>query len=746
MIPALGYIIRQGVGEQRLPGPQRVLAIAADRDAVWLINIPRDRSETNRKAVHMLGPRRYSLAGLSDAIERGQLVMENVPLPAIWLMTDADYVSDAPNKRERERREWRLKRRDQRWMIIEAIIGDYTAQQIVPVAYMLRENILAQAKIHHLSAPSIYSWIHRYWAGRECLNSLIPDTSQCGGPGKPKRQSERRLGRKSRCFKEGVVESPGYILKEGDTELLAYGYALVKPGLTLFDAYVLTSGAYWSQTVQNEHGRMEYELLPAHQRPTQVQFEYWGRKLYGEPFRRRMMGVDHWATSTLAVAGSAQDQVHAVGQMAMIDSTSTDIYLTSELSRLKVLPPMHRTVVIDVRSTFVPGFYCGWEDPSSETSLQAILCASGDKAEFAARFGIELGEDEWPGMTHRLYLADNGEMKSEAMKEAEKHFRFGVEFAKAYSGQSKSLVENQHHTAHKALDHKLPGTTRGRQRKRGEPPPPTKALLNYSEYIRELILVVLAYNKEEVPDLAPIDMKIAGVPPTRVNVFRWLRDHNMRADISCDLNQLRAFTLPDRKAVMRRDGIHLLMDDGIRHLPGHRFYMEDLTRDVRWRLAATKHSSVLMRVKLDAQDLSHVWLPTSTGLLQIPNVLADQIVQEKVTLADWTQWVASEDLRTDQCRQVHDQEGLNTVLRRGAVTVQAARQKRAAEASLPRKPSKQRQASELRKNKAEEMEHLGPATILDTPQMPPGSGLLTSLWETTAADRAMDAFHDGDEP
>jgi len=137
---------------------------------------------------------------------------------------------------------------------------------------------------------------------------------------------------------------------------------------------------------------------------------------------------------------------------------------------------MNRTVVVDVRSTCVLGFHVGWEDPSSDTSMLAILCAASDKCEIAARYGISLAPDEWPGMLFREFLADNGEMKSEALKEAERQFRFAVEFAKAYSGQSKSLVESHHHACHKTLDHKLPGTTRGRQRKRGEPDPKLEAL------------------------------------------------------------------------------------------------------------------------------------------------------------------------------------------------------------------------------------------------------------------------------
>ncbi|MBB6187563.1 hypothetical protein [Rhodanobacter sp. MP7CTX1] len=741
----LGYIIRAGVGESLLSGAQRVLAVSVPGDAVWLICLPRELAIEGVKKHHVLAPRRYRLSAISDAIEQGMLVMEDVPLPGIWQMTDTDYAQEAASESERKLRERRLQKRDARWNVIEPIVGTQRAQDIVPVVYLLRREIEAQAKAHHVSIPTIYSWIHRFWAGGSCLNSLLPNTNYCGNPGKRKKQSVRRLGRKSRLFKAGLIATEGYVLKSGDGERLACGYALVKPSLTVHDAYLHTMDAFWSTTNQNEHGYLRREMLPELQRPTQVQFEYWGRQLYGDPLRRQLMGSDRWATSTLAVAGSAQDQVHVIGQMGMIDSTSTDVYLTSVLSRLKVLPPMHRTIIVDVRSTMMVGFYLGWEDPSSATSLQAIFCAASDKREIAARFGIDLEDDEWPGMLHRLYLADNGEMKSAALMEAERQFRFGVEYVRAYSGQSKSQVENQHHTDHKALDHKLPGTTRGRQRKRGETPPSKLALWNYQEYMHEFILAALHHSKQEVPDRAPTDMKLAGVPPTRANVFRWLRDHHARADIPCSLDQLRAFTLPDRCAVIRREGIYLLMDDGIRQLSGHRYFTEALTRDVRWQKAAASHSVVKLTVKLDAQDLSHIWLPTAAGLLRIANVQAEQILLEGITLTDWVQHIEDEDLRKDQGRDARDQGDLDTLNRRGQTSRKAATEKRAEEAQLPKKPSRKNQATGLRQNKADEMAHMNPSVFHKTNETALHEGVSLSQEAAEAANRAMDTFHEGSE-
>lgn len=741
MIPVLGHIIRPGVGESILTGAFRVLSVQRLAETVWLIPLDEDSSPNAQKRRYCAGPNCYSLPIISEALERGALVMEDVPLPGLWQVTDADYLNNAPNERERKLRLKRLENRDFRWKTVHAVVGDQLIQDLVPATRQLAEKVRSAAKLCKRSVPTLYSWVHRYWAGGECLNSLLPNTHLCGGPGKQKPYSPRRKGRKSRLYKAGIAQSEGYVLKGVDKEKLAAGYALVKPGVTMHDAYLQTMGAYWAEAIHDHTGCLRRCLLPENCRPTEVQFAYWGRALHGAPLRRRLAGLEHWQTSTLALAGSAQDQVHAVGQMAMIDSTSSDVYLTSVLSRNKVLPPMHRTIVVDVRSTAVMGFHAGWEAASSSTSLQAILCAAEDKKCLAARFGIEINVDDWPGMLHRLYLADNGELKSEALKEAERHFHFGIEYAKAYSGQSKSVVESQHHTDHKALDHKLPGTTRGRKQRRGESHPADAALWNYFEYMHEYILAVLEHNNEEVPHLAPFEMRKDGVAPTRINIFRWMRDQGIRADIPCDLSQLRAFTLPDVRAVMRRDGVHLLMDDGIRRLPGHRFFSSELMELHSWRRAAEHGRAVNLSVKLNAQDLGHVWLPTDIGLLRIPNVQAEQAVLEGMTLTDCKMDVHDQDIRSDSARERKDQQNLDTIVRRLKTTKNAMNEKRG-ETSKSSKASGavNRRKQSLNKNKFDEMGLISPppSLALSATSSAPASTLPRIMDD--AADRAMSDF------
>lgn len=460
---------------------------------------------------------------------------------------------------------------------------------------------------------------------------------------------------------------------------------------------MLTCGVFWSTLLPDKTTK----LLPPNERPTKTEFKYWGKKLNTAQGRKKRIGSHEWASQI--AAGSTQDQVCAVGQMAMIDSTSTDVYLVSMMSRLKKLPPMHRTIIKEIRSTAVIGFHMSWEDPSSATALQAILSSAESKVGLCARFGITIKEEDWPSLLCKLYLADNGEMKAAFITEAEKEFRFGVEYVKAYSGQSKSDVENQHHTDHKRLDHKAPGNTEGRERERGEDNPADHALWNYYEYMREFLLMVIEYNNEEVPHLAPTAMLKEGVAPTRINILKWMMARNMRADIPCNVDQLRGYTLPSKSAVMTKTGIRLLMPDGIRHVPQLRFFAPELQKSHHFAEAVKKGGSVAIKVKYRDDDLSHVWIALPSGLTRIPNVSSDEEFIREATLVDHLQWTASEDLRKDKKKPEEDQAKLDTLLRREGITGRAKKEVKQERAALPKKPSKKETRSDLRRKRDEEM-------------------------------------------
>lgn len=690
-------IIKPGIGHSPIKCPHRILLVDHAAGVASIIEVARLKNDAGRRSKYARGPKLVDLVALEDALNEGRVAEVEYRAPDHWSMLDNEYLESSASTREQEKRKKRLEQRDANWGLIAPMLKGMAIRDIARNPMALRSSLVRRAKECNRNETTLYRLLNLYVASGGAKNSLIPATHLRGGPGVTKVQT-KKLGRKSRLEKSSAAEAASYVLQEGDTEKLAIGYCLIDKSTSEGDAYYLTCGVYWA--THCEDGAVV--LFPPHRRPTRAQFRYWGRMLNKLEHRRRRIGLD--LLGTRVTPGSTQDQVTAVGQMAMIDSTTNDVYLTSMFSRLKKLPPMHVTILKEVRSTVVIGFHVGWESPSTWTAHQAILCGAESKVGICARFGITITDEEWPSLLCKLVLADNGEMKSRATTVAEEEFRFAVEYTKSWSGQSKSAVETQHHTHHKVLDHKLPGTTHGKRRERGERHPALDALWNYAEYMREFLLMLIDYNNEEVEELAPTAMLLEGARPTRINILKWMLAKNMRADLPCDVERLRAFTMPQTDAVMTKRGIRLLMPDGRSYVPDVRFYSPALQASPQFREAVANNKGVNITVRQSETDLSRVWFAVpNNGLTSISNVSSDDDLKEIGTVVDLVERVKERALEKDRQRVDEDQRELEKLQRR-EVTTNRAKAKLAEElAALPAKPSKKSTVSNLKKNRSEEM-------------------------------------------
>lgn len=729
-------VIKPGVGDAPISWPHRVLLVDRDLGIASLIALPGAPGKDNKPRTHVTGPKCFDLAELDDGFARNALVTTTFEAPGHWSMTDKEYLEGAPTKKEKKRRDKRLKDRDSAWSIVSEVIGERSVRDIARDPALLRAKVLKQAAKHDVNVTTVYRSLHIYLASGGVRSSLIPNSHLRGAPGRPKAQ-RMKLGRRSRLEVADNCQATRFVITEQDKERLSLGWTLRSKTVTTADAYLFTCAAFWSTVIPD----ITVKLHPPNQRPTKAQFIYWGQRLCTKAARRQRIGSDSWAENIFA--GSTQDQVCAVGQMAMLDSTSTDIYLTSMLSRQTKLPPMHRTIVKEVRSTAVLGFYVGWENPSPSTALQAVLSSAESKVEICRRFDIEIDDDAWPAVLCKLFLADNGEMKAAAVTDAEQEFRFGIEYTKTYSGQSKSDVENQHHTDHKRLDHKLPGSSRGHRRERGESHSALEALWNYFEYMREFLLMVIEYNNEEVPRLAPTAMLKEGIRPTRINVMKWMMARNMRADIPCNVDLLRAYTLPSVPAVITKTGIRLLMPDGIRHVPHLRFFAPALMKSHHFINAVKNGSAAKISVKMKEGDLGRVWFALPSGLTEIPNVSSEADYVREATLVDHLQRIESDDLRKDKEKPAREQSKLDALLRRQGVTDRARTELETESDALPKKPSKKSVVSELRRKRDEEMAALrSQASTASTPRGDDVQELpqLPTADSSAAASAAMEQF------
>jgi hypothetical protein len=715
----------------------RVLVIDKDLDALWLIGFPR-KERNGKRCTHVCGPLRVSLSLAMTEMDSGGIQRAQAKIPAHYSMTDEDYLRDAGDDiEERERREERQRQRDRNWDYISPLLDSYSTEHLVKSFGTSPSLIAERAQECGVAPTTVYRTLHKYWAGGSVRNALLPRTDLCGGPGK-ERQQRVRLGRKRRSVNRGESTEEGYILTEKDKERLGRGYSLINATTDDQAAFLTISGAFWSTPEVQEDGTSKPVLWPPHRRPTFAQFRYWGEKRNTREIKRRRVGADRWAKRDTHKGGSTHSQVAAFGQVGVFDSTSTDLYLTSMWDRRKKLTPATRTLELEQLSTAIVGWYVGFEKPSSSVALQAILCGAKSpeaKVEICKRYGVESVPEDWIGALPRRFLADNGELKSERATEAEEQFHFGIEFTKSYSGESKGDVESSHHTFHKQLDHTVEGASPGmRQPARGEDHPAIDALWNFYEYMRHFLQEAVDYQRTEVPERAPTQMLKEGIRPTRVNIARWYIDHGQRADVPCDVEQLRAFTLPNHMAVMERNGIFLKTLDG-RRIPKFRYFSTKLRELPVYQDAAINRKAIEIIVKCDKQALSEIWIASSMGLLRVPNVDADAELMDEATEEDMVGYLDNEAVHREKTQHERDQSDLDKLLSRKATSERASAELKQ-QLKGKKKPPKSEVSKNLRQNAAEEMEKMAAAGA----PPPPGEDRPTTRAQPSNSDAAVSAM------
>jgi len=199
------------------------------------------------------------------------------------------------------------------------------------------------------------------------------------------------------------------------------------------------------------------------------------------------------------------------------------------------------------------------------------------------------------------------------------------------------MSESGHHARHRRLDHKLSGTNYGRNRKRGEASAASRAALDQEAYMRLWLRWVHWVNcRQSVPHLLTQEMLRDKVPPYRMSIYRWAERRGLIQPPSMDMAYLRAHLLPTYRATARRDGLHLHRPgtgERVELLANARFSSDELFHYPEMR-AALVAKPPHIDVKLDPDDLSKVYVSTSKGPLEIPNVSADRLTVQVASVAD----------------------------------------------------------------------------------------------------------------
>lgn len=713
-------IVDNGPGSNVFTGPARVIDVQLNRadPLIWLIDRdkPHKKLPTQRKG-YICSPFCIPLPEFVEHIRAGKLVVLNIQPTLALLLRDSDRLENCKTEKLRVKMLKQLQDRDMRFESIRPLVCVPGGNMPRPISEVVLDPkfaqiITAHAKSLGRSPSTLRSWMNRFWAGACQRNALVANfDGRCGTPGREKKQA-KKLGRSPRLYKTGHWDSRGYSLTEEDKQRLSCGFALITKERTARDAYLLTCSAHWAFHVETQPGEIRATLFTKDRRPTFDQFMRWGAKLQEKTVRRIVIGRSKWEQERKTTGASERDTVVAVGQQAQFDGTSNDVYLVSFRSRLKKLPPLTRLILKESRTGIIYGIYCGWEPASPQTALQAILNgAIEDKRPWARRFDVEIDEDAIPGLLSRQILADNGELKGERPTEFETQFGVAISYAPSGRGDAKGSIESDHQRIHAHLDHRLPGTTHGKPRARGQSHPAADALWNYNEYMRELIRWIVWHNTvEEVPDIAPDDLLLLepSIKPTRINIYKWLTRKGLNVSLNVDYDALRAFTLPDVEAVICKNGIRLIAEVHGRktRLLRLRYTSHDLAQSGLLTQVKLTGKDIRTRVKMDPTDLSQVWLPLRGGLIKATHSTRDQLINKHLVLDEWRLYCEDHAVQKDLSAQDREQHRSDTVLRTHAVTNSAKAEVKGAISAMAKKPSRAALVANLENNRREEIELL----------------------------------------
>lgn len=467
----------------------------------------------------------------------------------------------------------------------------------------------------------VYQITYRYWLHACRDAALLPDSANCGAPGKYRNPGLAKRGRPpNRVITGHAPDKPG-INTGADLRDLIWLYWDIhggKMGEFAAPYRQMVEDHYTHGWKENNQGMWEPDKETIANAPTLETFRYYVRSKYDPVDLLRMLIPSiKWEQTKRAIKGKAHEKLFGPAQTFMIDSTVADVYLVSQFNRYWIIGRPVVYFVRDVWSGMIVGLHVALEGPSWKTARFALYNAFSPKGEFLRAHGFNMTDADWPCAYGCLNIVhDRGEQLSIASTDSANDLGLILSPLPSFRPDPKGSIETLFHWMNKVTVQWMPGAVNARARERGERDSRLDATLTMQQFTRILIHAVLTFNNtSDVSDRFDREMEEAGVANNPSALWLWGLSNRNGSPPQWDRETLYHALLPSGDAYIKADGIYFA---------GKR-YAGQYSDQAQWQEYARAFHNKRIKVKYDpvCSHEIHV-LNESTGNYETLNLVSGQ--------------------------------------------------------------------------------------------------------------------------
>ncbi len=427
-----------------------------------------------------------------------------------------------------------------------------------------RHQLIQEAEFAlKLSRQTIYSHLRVFWLAGKDFNKITSKFHHCGGRGKPRISTNKKLGRpRSVQLQQDALWGVGVNASQADRDQIKLiAREGLKAGWDLSRSYrTMVNRHYWQDILQPD-GSLKFDYS---KHLTFEQFKFHAAQVVNEEDKARARLQSHtFEQHTRARHKGTRQANFEVGRVFQIDGTKLNIPVVSRTNRNHYIGTAISIHVTEIDTGMLVGFWVGLEHEVYEAIMMALVVTVTDKVEFCSRYGIEIEGWEWPAHHFcQSIVADRGSAYFQEISDCIAHVlgHNPMINTPAYRADLKGVVESINGAVKSWAASNVDSAYRGKgmTSERGSPDPRMSARYNLNEVIRAHIYATIAHNiriNSKYPTFP--ELVAEGVPTTPIHIWNWaLANHRHRLTRRSPLD-LELQLMPRVKASITPGGIYV---------------------------------------------------------------------------------------------------------------------------------------------------------------------------------------------